>query len=74
MPHSSTKKTPSELMMKRRVMTKIPTYILPTTTSSSLKKAQQNDSAARQKQKLYADRHMRARQQEVKMGDKELLW
>jgi hypothetical protein len=72
-PHPSTRKTPSELMMNRRVRTKVPMYI-PPSTSSSHQDGQQNDTAARQKQKLYADKHRRARQQEVKVGDKVLLW
>lgn len=72
-PHPSTKKTPTELMMNRKVRTKVPVYIPPSTTSSH-REAQQNDTAPRQKQKQYADRHRRARQQEVKVGDKVLLW
>ena len=72
-PHPSTRKTPSELMMDRIVRTKVPVYITPS-TSTSHREAQQNDSAARGKQKEYADRHRRARLQEVKVGDKVLLW
>jgi hypothetical protein len=71
-PHPSIRKTPSELMMIRRVRTKVPMYI-PPSTSSSHPEAQQMDTAARQKQKLYADKHRRARQQEVKVGDKVIL-
>ena len=59
--------------MNRQVRTKVPMYI-PPSTSSSHREAQQNDMAARQKQKEYADKHRRARQQEVKVGDKVLLW
>ena len=60
-------------MMGRKIRTKVPMFI-PPSTSSNHQEAQQNDAVARQKQKEYADRHRRARQQEVKIGDKVLLW
>lgn len=49
-PHPSTQKTPSELMMGRKIRTKVPMFI-PPSTASNHQEAQQNDAAARQKQK-----------------------
>ena len=72
-PHPSTKKTPSELMMNRTVRTKVPALIVPSTAVNH-QEAQLNDTKARQKQKVYADKHRRAKQQDVKVGDKVLLW
>ena len=58
-------------MVNRQVRTKVPMYI-PPSTASNHKSAQENDTAARQKQ-VYADKHRRAKQ-EVMLGDRVLLW
>ena len=59
-PHSSTGKSPSELMMQRKIRTKIPSWI-PAPKSKVHKEAQQKDRQAKDKQKVYADKHRKAR-------------
>ena len=71
-PHSATGKSPSELMMKRKIRTKIPSWI-PAPTSQVHMEAQKKDRQAKRKQKEYADKRRRAKHQDVREGDLALI-
>ena len=71
-PHGSTGKSPSQLLMKKELKTKIPCV-------DSLKEGvrdksvEEIDSAEKAKHKKYADKRRRARESEIKVGDNVLV-
>ena len=69
-PHSSTGKTPSEMMMNRVARGKIPTIVTP---SISDERAIQMDRATKASGKRYGDARQRARPSSLKVGDKVLV-
>ena len=71
-PHSSTKKTPSELMMKRKIRTKVPVHI-PPAVGRHHSEAQANDQKAKAKKKEYGDKRRGAKHKMIKQGDEVLL-
>ena len=71
-PHSSTKKTPSELMMERKIRTKVPVHI-PPAVGRHHSEAQANDQKAKAKQKEYGDKRRGAKHKLIKQGDEVLL-
>ena len=71
-PHATTGATPSKLMMGRIIRTKLPSlHQVPNTEEHQLVK--QKDAEAKRKQKKYADKHRRAKDKKVQVGDKVLL-
>ena len=71
-PHSSTGEAPSKLMMNRELRTKLPSLHLEA-SSEVHHRVKQKDREAKLHQKQYADKHRRAKEVEIKMGDKVLL-
>ena len=64
-PHSTTGKTPSELLMNRIIKTKVPAWI-PVDQGKRHKEAREKEQ--RQKQKRYADKYRRAKKRKVEVG------
>jgi len=71
-PHSSTGYTPSRLLMGRVIKTKLPTLI-PKATGKAHAMARKKNKEAKQKAKEYADKRRRAKERQVKVGDKVLF-
>ena len=71
-PHSSTGFTPSRLLMGRVIKTKLPALI-PKPKTKEHRRAQENNKEAKRKAKEYADKRRRAKDREVKVGDKILI-
>ena len=72
MPHASTGFTPSRLLMGRVIKTKLPALIRKPNTKEH-RRAQENNKEAKRKAKEYADKRRRAKDREVKVGDKILI-
>jgi hypothetical protein len=71
-PHSTTGATPSKLMMNRVIRTKLPSlHQVPNTEEHQ--QVKQKDAEAKKKQNRYADKHRRAKDRKVQVGDKVLL-
>ena len=71
-PHASTGFTPSRLLMGRVIKTKLPALIRKPNTKEH-RKAQENNKESKRKAKEYADKRRRAKDREVKVGDKILI-
>ena len=71
-PHPSTGKSPSELMMGRRLKTKIPAKLAASDTQAH-QEAKEKDRATRLERKVIYDKKHRTREQEIKPGDKVLV-
>ena len=71
-PHPSTGKTPSELMMNRIIKTRLPALIK-TPQTESHREARKKDREQREERKKVYDKRKKAKEQEVKIGDKVLI-
>ena len=71
-PHSTTGKTPSQLLMNRKLRLKVPSFI-PGPDSADHREAKMMNREAKLKQKSYADKHRRARERKVEVGDSVLI-
>ena len=71
-PHSSTGKSPSELLQNRKLRIKVP-GVIKKPEGTDHQEAQEKHKEERRKQKEYADRHRRAKQKKVLVGDEVLL-
>ena len=71
-PHSSTGKSPSELLLNRKIRIKVP-GIIKEPQAKEHKEAKEKHKEERRKQKEYADRHRRAKKKRVLVGDEVLL-
>ena len=71
-PHPSTGKSPSILMMNRKIRTKIPCHITPS-KSVIHEEARQMDKKTREKRKEVYDKKKRTQEKEIQSGDKVLL-
>ena len=71
-PHSTTGKTPSELLMNRIIKTKVPAWIS-TAQGKTHKEARNKEKEQKQRQKTYADKHRRAKERKVEVGDQLLI-
>ena len=71
-PHSSTGKSPSEMLHNRKMRLKLPSLIK-NPESKMQTEARAKHDTERQKQKDYADRHRRAKNKPVLVGDKVLV-
>ena len=71
-PHPSTGKSPSELMMGRRLKTKIPARLAASDTQAH-QEAKEKDKVTRLQRKEVYDKKNRTREQEIKPGDRVLV-
>ena len=71
-PHPSTGKTPSELMMRRQIRTRVP-MLMKSTTDKVDVEAKAMDKLAREKRKERFDSRKHAKTMEVVKGDKVLV-
>ena len=71
-PHPSTGKSPSELMMGRRLKTKIPARLAASDTQAH-QEAKEKDKVTRLKRKEVYDKKNRTQEQEIKPGDMVLV-
>jgi hypothetical protein len=71
-PHPSTGKSPSELIMNRRLKTKVPAR-LATSDTRMHQEAKVKDKAMRLDRKEVYDKKHRVKEQTIKMGDKVLI-
>ena len=71
-PHSSTGKSPSELLLNRKIRIKVP-GVIKKPECKEHKEAKEKHKEERTKQKKYADKHRRAKVKKVLVGDKVLL-
>ena len=71
-PHPSTGKSPSELMMGRRLKTKIPARLAASDTQAH-QEAKEKDKVTRSKRKEVYDKKHRTQEQEIKPGDMVLV-
>ena len=73
-PHSTTGKTPMELMMKRKANLRIPSAPKPVNTQDETdRQARATDSANKEKQKMYKDNKRTVRPHDFKINQKVLL-
>ena len=71
-PHPSTGKTPAQLMMGRKLRTKVPSLVLPA-EGKVHREAQETDKKTRSKRKLDRDTKKRAVEKTILAGDKVLV-
>ena len=71
-PHPSTGKSPAELMMARQLKTRIPTFVSPS-SSKVHQEAKRKDREERLARKEEFDKKHKARNQDIKKGDKVLI-
>jgi transposase InsO family protein len=71
-PHKSTNKTPAELIMNRRLRTKIPCLVLPA-EGRVQEEAREKDRESRKQRKEVRDSKRRAQERTVKPGDEVLV-
>ena len=71
-PHSSTGKSPSELLQNRKLRIKVP-GVIEKPKGANHKEARDKHTEERRKQKEYADRHRKAKKKKVLVGDEVLL-
>ena len=71
-PHPSTNKTPSELMMGRKLKTKIPS-IIKVPMGKEHQEAKEQDRKTREERKVYRDKKKRAKDVVIKPGNKVLI-
>ena len=63
-PHCSTGQSPASLMMKRKIKTKLPTIIAPS-TSTRHQRANERDTLSKAKHKTYTDCHRQAKHRQI---------
>ena len=71
-PHSSTGKSPSELLNGRKMKMKVPA-VIPKPKGKIHKEAQKKNKEEKEKQKKYADKHRKAKDKKVEKGDQVLI-
>jgi hypothetical protein len=76
-PHSTTGKSPSEMLQNRRLRLKLPGTPkkpeTPTKEARRQEEAKRNNENEKDKQKEYVDRRRRAKEKEVQVGDEVLI-
>ena len=71
-PHSTTGKSPAELLFNRKIRTRLPEMSSQETSPSHLA-LQQKDDDAKKKMKEYADKKSRAKESPIRVGDSVLV-
>lgn len=71
--HSTTLKTPSEMMFGRNIRDKMPSICQPLETTEKDDETRDRDKEKKEKEKEYADNQRKAKQNDIKEGDEVLV-